>query len=342
MPTARSSSERAPRAPRPLRLEVVARREVEEVLPRAVGAPVAERGELGAQVVGPVALDPRGDLVLAPAGGARQQVGHRVRVGGDEVHRPVVERLLGHRAADRRPPAPRHARVADRRAAEHAHAQVQPLRRHPLQPRHVVLAPGLGELEPVVLGAAEHRGALGGIGRLALPRPVGGAQPQAQLVPLDLVGDERRDQVVEVGRRGEQHRHRPGAVVVPAPPPGGRLERRPVVQRPDPVAREDLGLLPHHDHARVRDRVGQPPDRVQERAEVELLRAGERVQARRHRAVRRLEHAQQRLAARAQQRRVGAVVELDLVGDLLRGARELAAGRRGVGDAQARDGHRRA
>src|SRR6185295_6624304 len=39
------------------------------------------------------------------------------------------------------------------------------------------------------------------------------------------------------------------------------------------------------------------PDRVEERAEIELVAAGERVEARLHRAVRRLEHAQARFAA---------------------------------------------
>jgi len=39
------------------------------------------------------------------------------------------------------------------------------------------------------------------------------------------------------------------------------------------------------------DLVGQAADRVQERAEVELVAVGERVQARSHRAVRGLQHA---------------------------------------------------
>ena len=176
--------------------------------------------------------------------------------------------------------------------------------------------------------------------RPRLGRPVARAQPHAQLVPLDLVGDERGDEVVEVRRGGQQHGHRALAVVVPAPPAGGRLERRPLVQRPDPVPREHLGLLAHDDHARGRDRVGQPADGVQEGAEVELVRARERVQARGHRAVRGLEHPQQRLAAGAQQRRVRAVVELHLVGDLRGDAAERAVARRaGARDAQAGSGH---
>ena len=337
MPTARSSSERRSFMRGGLRLEEVAGGEVEEVLPRAVRAAVAERGQLGAQVRRPVALHPVRDLLLAPAGGAGEQVDHRVRVGGDEVHRPVHQALLGHRRAHRRPPVAGHARVAHRGAAEHPHAQVQPLRGDPLQPRREHLAPCLHELDPVVLHPAQRGRELG---RPGPGRDRRAAHPQAQLVPLDLVGDERRDEVVEVGRRGQQHGHRAVAVVVPAAAPGGRLERRPVVERADAVASEDLGLLPHHDHAPAGDLVGQPADRVEERAEVELLRAGQRVQAGAHRAMRRLQHAQQRLAAGAQQRRVRAVVELDLVGDLL--GRPLQRDVRGLraGDAESGDGHR--
>ena len=82
-----------------------------------------------------------------------------------------------------------------------------------------------------------------------------------------------------------------------------------------PLAVERLGVLAHDDELRADDAVGEPLDRVEERAEVELLAGRERVQARAHRPVRGLEHAQLRLAARAQQRRVGALVELDLVAE---------------------------
>ena len=136
-----------------------------------------------------------------------------------------------------------------------------------------------------------------------------------QLVPLDLVGDERRDQVVEVRGRGEQHRHRPVVAVEPAPAAGGRLDRVPLLDPAEARALEDLRLLAHDDHRRLPHARGQPPHRVQEGAEVDLVGRRERMQARVHRAVRRLEHAQQRLARRPQQRRVRAVVELDLVGD---------------------------
>ena len=106
--------------------------------------------------------------------------------------------------------------------------------------------------------------------------------------------------------------------------------------RPTPGAREGLGLLADDDHVRLPDHRRQPPQRVQEGAQVRRLHVvRERVQAGAHRRVRGLEHAQQRLTRRAQQRRVGAVVQLDLVRRLA----QRGAGRRGGRDAQAWDCH---
>ena len=127
--------------------------------------------------------------------------------------------------------------------------------------------------------------------------------------------------------------------VVPAAPARRGLERLPVLDPPDPRARERLRLLPDDDHPRLPDRGRQPPQRVQERAEVGLLHVvRERVQARVHRRVGRLEHAQHRLARGAQQRRVRPVVELDLVRGHPRGLAQGTAGRSG-GDSQAGYGH---
>jgi hypothetical protein len=95
----------------------------------------------------------------------------------------------------------------------------------------------------------------------------------------------------------------------------GASDLLPPVDR-DAVALEHLALLPEdHELRAVGHRVRHAPDRVDERAEVGLVAVGQRVEARAHRAVRRLEHAQVRLAARAQQRVVGALVELDLVAE---------------------------
>ncbi len=272
-------------------------------------------------------------LVLARRVG--DEVDHRVGVGGDEVDRPVAEPLLLHRRAHRRPPAAGHARVAGLRAAEHPDPQVEPRARDLVEERREV-APRLADPHPVLGRAAERVRAGRRVGIAG--RALGRAQRRVQLVPLDLVGDERRDQVVEVGRRRQQHRHRALVAVEPPAPAGGRLDRLPVLDRAEAGARERLRLLAHDDHGGPPDRGRQAPQRVQERAEIDVARRRQRVQARVHRAVRRLEHPQQRLAGRAQQRRVRPVVELDLVREQARVLSQGAAGNV-ARHAQAGDGH---
>ena len=210
-----------------------------------------------------------------------------------------------------RPPAPRHPRVADLGAAQHPHAQVHPPLGDQAQALVEALAPGLAQAHPVVGRAAQRLGELLGR-RLVVRRPAGGALAHAQLVPLDLEGDERRDQVVDVGGARRHDGERAVAAVVPAPAAGGGVDLLPLLDR-EPVAGEHLRLLAHDHEVGSDDPVGQAPDRVDERAQVRLVAGGERVEARAHRPVRRLEHAQRGLAGRAQQRVVGALVELDLV-----------------------------
>ena len=319
-----------------LRLVIEPRAVVQEVLPRALGAARAEALELVDQVVRPLGLDEGDDLVLARARRRAHQVHERVRVRRDEVHRPVRQALVGQLRAHGRPPAPGQSRVAGLRAAEHPQAQVELAVANLVDEPAEAVRPGLAHARPVLLGAAAR---LGDVQRLGVVRQLGRAQQRVQLVPLELVGDERGDRVVEVGRRGQQHGERAAPGVVPASPPGGRLGRLPVLDPAEPGLRERLGLLPDDDHARLVDRRRQAPKGVQERAEVGPLHVvGERVQARAHRGVRRLEHAQQRLARRPQQRRVRAVVELDLVRGQSGGLAQRPAGR-ARGDAETWDGH---
>ncbi len=292
---------------------VVARDEVEEVLPRALRLARAERVELSTQDVAlRQLLDERHQLILALARHAGRNVHDRVRVRADEVDRPVGQ-LLGHELrAHGSPPAPRQPRVADVRAAEHPHPQRQLVAGHERHPLGELRAPCLPQARPVVRLAAELRGAL--LGSHALDRPAGGTHALTDLVPLDLERHQRRDEVVDVRHGGKQHRERPVASVVPAPAPRGRLGLRP---RLDVHANggERLDVLAHHDQRRPDDAVREAPDRVEERAEVQLVAVGERVQAGSHRPVRWLEHAQPRLAAGAQQRGVRPLVELDLVAE---------------------------
>src|SRR3954467_2619689 len=215
----------------------------------------------------------------------------------------------------------------------------RPRRQAPLadlpQLRPERLTPRVAQPQPVVDRAAERRRALLGVGlAVGAVGRAGGADALVDLVPLDLEGDERRHEVVDVRRAREQDGERVAAAVVPAAPARGRLDRLPVLERPDAEAAEQLGVLAHRDPPRAHDAGRQAADRVEERAEVELVAVGERVQAGPGRAVRRLEHPQACLAARAQQRRGRPLVELDGVVDAVAGR-----GRAGTVDLETRDRH---
>ena len=163
---------------------------VEEVLPRAGLAARAEALELVAHVVGPVGLDPGDDLVLARPRPGRDQVHQRVRVRGDEVHRLVRQRLVGDRRPHRRPPAAREPRVAGLGAAEHPDAQVELPAAHLVDEPGQPVRPGLAHPLPVLLVAADH---LRQIQRLGLLRQLRRPEQRVELVPLQLVGDQRRE-----------------------------------------------------------------------------------------------------------------------------------------------------
>jgi hypothetical protein len=156
-------------------IEEVAGHEVQEVLPRALGAPVAEARELLLEVLVLPALDEGDELALVLARQPGDQVRQRVGVGGDEVQRRVAEPALVEVGAHGRPPAPRHALVADLRAAEHAHAHRLALVGDRL---HVLLearAPRVGQPGPVVGGAPEATAHASGVG------PSAGGQPAASM-----------------------------------------------------------------------------------------------------------------------------------------------------------------
>ena len=184
---------------------------------------------------------------------------------------------------------------------------------------------------PVLLGAAD---GLGDVERLRVLRQLGGAQQRVQLVPLELVGDERRDRVVEVRRRGQQDRERARARsrTSGAAGPGASTASQSSI-RPKPARANASDSCPTTITVACQIDAGSRRSAYRNAPEVGRLHVvRERVQARAHRRVRGLEHAQQRLARRAQQRRVRAVVELDLVGGLAqRGTAGEREGREGVG-----------
>ena len=241
------------------------------------------------------ALDPVDEVGLTRAGVAGEQVDQGVGVGGDEVDRRVAaDAVVAHRVRDGRPPAAGQARIGGLRATEHPDAQRQVGLGDLAEAARERGAPRLLEPLPVVDRAAEDARALVGTGEPLRPRPADRAQLAPQLVPLDLVGDECRDEVVDVGGRGEQDAPLAVGPLVPLPSPRGRLGGRPVGQRQ--VDGGELLLLLAHDHdTALVDARGKPLRRVQERAEVEILRTGERMQRGLDRDVRRLQDPQLRL-----------------------------------------------
>ncbi len=258
-------------------------------------------------------LDEGHQLRLALARDAGDDVDQAVGVRADEVEGTLGETLDRELGADRRPPAPGQSRVAGVGAAEHAHPQRHPPLADQAHALAEPLTPSLEQAGPVLGAPTKLARALLGrdVGR-ARRRPSRGALADADLVPLDLERDERRHQVVDVRGAGQQHRERPAAAVVPAAPAGGGLRLLPAFDR-DAARAQLLDILAHDYELRPCDPVGQAAHRVEEGAEVELLAGGERMQARAHRHVRGLEYAQLGLAARAQQRRIRAHVQLDLV-----------------------------
>jgi hypothetical protein len=296
--------------------EIEARDEVQEILPRAFHAALAESRQLQPQRIVLVhLLDERHQLALALAGDSGDDVDQAVAIRAYEIERALgkpFDRKLG---AYRRPPAPRQTRVAGVAATEHPNPQRQPLLADQPHPFRELLAPRVLQPTPVIDAAAELSCAL--LGRdpgLVGLRPAGGPHPNADLVPLDLERDQRGHEVVDVRRARHQHRERALAAVIPSAPSRRRLRLLPRVHR-DPVCPKRLDVLPHHDEVRSDDAVGEPADPIQERPEVEFLARGERVQARAHCAVGGLQHPKLRLAARAQQRVVGPLIELDLVAE---------------------------
>ena len=321
-----------------LRLVVQARAVVEEVLPRALGAPGAEALELLDQVVR--ARAPRRSRRSRPRSRPppwSRRFTSECSVRGDEVHRPVRQPLVGQRRPHRRPPAARQPRVAGLRAAEHPQPQVQLALAHLVDERRrarPARTRACASSPPRSRRRARRR-------RAARAPPAAPPRAAARAACSTRAGRRRAS-----GSRRRGRRSRPAGPRASRCPESYQRRRRAGAStasqssiRPIPARANASDSWPTTITRRLPDRRRQPPQRVQERAEVGRLHVvRERVQARVHRRVRGLEHAQQRLARRAQQRRVGAVVELDLVGGQPGGLAQRPA-RASGGDAQTWDGH---
>jgi hypothetical protein len=134
-----------------------------------------------------------------------------------------------------------------------------------------------------------------------------------ELVPLDLVRDESRDEIVDVRRGRDENGERVLAIVVPAAPPGGRFDRLPGMDVGVEHGPKALRALTHDDMPAAADRIREPADRVEQSTHVDLRLGGQRVQHRAHAQVGLHKRLDLDLARALQHGRVGAHVELHRV-----------------------------
>ena len=132
-----------------------------------------------------------------------------------------------------------------------------------------------------------------------------------QLVPLDLEGDHRGHEVVNVRLGGDEHRQRVLAVVIPTPPPSRSLHRVPVQDVRAEHRAEPLRALAHDDPPASRDRRRQAPHGIEQGAHIGLRLGRERMKDRTHEKVRLDQRFDLDVARALQHGRVGADVELD-------------------------------
>ncbi len=285
------------------RVEQLARAVVKPVLAGSAAVPGLELASFGVQV-GVVLADPVDDVALDSPGDAGEHVDEAVRVGRDEVDRRVARSELVHRGGDWQPPPACVAREPEVTAADQAEDDpaLVALDRREVGVKGV--APGLAQPPPVV------RRRPGGMHRL-LAGEVHVLERAVQLVPLDLEGDQSGYEVVDVGARGDQDRERVLAVVVPAAPAGGGLDRLPAQDVVAEHRAEALWALAHDHAAAAVDRRRQAADCVQERAHVGLWLGGKRMQDRAHAEVRLHQRLDPDLAGALEHCRVRADVQLD-------------------------------
>ena len=185
---------------------------------------------------------------------AGHDVDEAVRVRADEVDGPVGPAPDRRAGVHRRPPAPRHARVADLGAAEHPHAQVHPPLGDQAEPLVEARAPCLAA------GATSRRPSRPAPGALlGRRRRARAASPRRAGAPASCSTRSGRRPASGSGRR--RRRRWPAAPracprrcrTSAAAGPGASASSQSSIWHP--VAGEDLGLLAHdHEVARRRSR----------------------------------------------------------------------------------------
>src|SRR5712692_5614774 len=159
------------------------------------------------------------DVLLELARDPGEDVDQAVRVRRHEVNRRLTQTHLVHDRLDWLPPATRVARISEVAAADQPQDDPALVSFDRGESGVEFVAPSLAQAFPVALGGARCVSGGGVVERDVLQQAV-------QLVPLDLVGDEGRHQVVDVRWRGDQDRKRV-ATVIPTAASSGRFDRLP-------------------------------------------------------------------------------------------------------------------
>ena len=132
-----------------------------------------------------------------------------------------------------------------------------------------------------------------------------------QLVPFDLQRDELRNDIINVRRAGDVDGKRFLTVVVVTAAATRRALHLPALDVDVEHPLENLGRLAENDPPHCRNAGGQTAQRVDQRTGVRLGRSGLRMQAGPHADMRLFEHLELGFSRAAQQRAVGAGVQLD-------------------------------
>ena len=198
---------------------------------------------------------------------AGEEVDQAVGVGRDEVewagiHLQVRPARLDRGVAEVVPPLPGNFIVVGGRAAEDADGEMFLLCRDPRELRQTVPIPE--EAQPLPIGVIEaercldvrddlrERWLVCAVRQEGVAQAGCGEQETVELVPLDLVGDQHRDQIIDVGGGGDHHGEGVDPVIKHQPSASGRADPLPAedigVARP----REDRLRLPEEDQAHAR------------------------------------------------------------------------------------------
>src|SRR5258708_8445768 len=178
------------------------------------------------------------DVLLELARDPGEDVDQAVRIRRHKVNGRLTQTHLVHDRLDWLPPATRVARISEVAAADQPQDDPALVSFDRREGGFEFLTPSLAQALPVALGGARCVSGGGVVERDILQQAV-------QLVPLDLVGDEGRNQVVDVRWRGDQDRARVAAVI-PTTASGGRFDRLPAEDVRAEHGSETLWALAHH------------------------------------------------------------------------------------------------